>query len=95
MSGRGVGHDGKQWQELSDTRLLAGQSAAIEMPWDGYERVRVWLEVVPDDFYETEVYPGLLASLAADSEPGRLIAKAHADAAASRFRLFETDLRRP
>jgi hypothetical protein len=92
---RRVRHDGQQWQELSDTRLLPGQSAAIEMPWNGYERVRVWLEVVPDDFYETEVYPGLLASLAADSEPGWLIAKARADAAASRFRLFETDLRRP
>jgi len=86
--------DGGWWHELADTRLLPGQSAAIELPWNGNDRVRVWLEVMPDDFYESEVYPGKLARLA-DGESMRLIAKARADAAASRFRLFETELQRP
>ncbi len=92
---RRVRWDGERWHELADTRLLPGQSAAIELPWKGNERVRVWLEVIPDDFYESEVYPGQLARLAPDGEPMRLIAKARADAAASRFRLFETELQRP
>jgi hypothetical protein len=88
--------DGDQWHELSDTRLLPGQSAAIELPWNGYDRVRVWLEVLPDDHYESEVYPDHLARLAPDDgESMRLIAKARADAAVSRFRLFETELQRP
>jgi hypothetical protein len=92
---RHVRYDGERWHELADTRLLPGQSAAIELPWNGNERVRVWLEVIPDDFYESEVYPGLLARLVPDGEPTRLITKARADAAASRFRLFETELQRP
>jgi cytochrome c554/c'-like protein len=92
---RRVRHDGQQWQELADTRLLPGQSAAIEMPWNGSDRVRIWLEVIPDDFYATEVYPGLLARLTPDSAPAQLIATARDAAAASRFRLFETELRRP
>jgi hypothetical protein len=65
------------------------------LPWNGNDRMRVWLEVMPDDFYESEVYPGKLARLAPDGESMRLIAKARADATASRFRLFETELHRP
>ena len=53
------------------------------------------LEVIPDYFYELEVYPGLLSQLAPDGELTRLITKARADAVASRFRLFETELQRP
>jgi hypothetical protein len=88
--------DGDQWHELADTRLLPGQSAAIELPWDGNDRVRVWLEIRPDDHYESEVYPNHLARLGPHGgESMRLIAKARADAAASRFRLFETELHRP
>jgi len=91
---RHVHHDGEGWHELTDTRLLPGESAAVELPWNGNARVRVWLEVIPDDFY-LELYPGLLALIAPDGEPARLIAKARAEAAASRFRLFETELQRP
>ena len=61
----------------------------------GSDRIRAWLDVFPDDYYDKEVYPGLLNSLSAGGEPARLIAQAKADAVASRFRLFETELRRP
>jgi len=87
------GNDG--WTEISDTRLMPLETAAIELPWNGSDRIRVWLEVVPDDYYATAVYPDLLQTLPKDQEPSRLIAKAAADAAASKFSLFEFELRRP
>jgi hypothetical protein len=83
------------WHELSDTRLLPGQSAAVELAWNGSDRIRAWLEVIPDDFYQHEFYPALIAVLAADSAAQKLIRNANADASASSFRLFETELRRP
>jgi hypothetical protein len=92
---RRVRYDGNQWIELSDTRLLPGQSTAIEVAWDGSDRIRVWLEVVPDKFYATEVFPGFLQSLQPDSDAARLTAEAQAIALGSRFRLFETEMRRP
>lgn len=93
--GRSVRHDGTQWIEVSDTRLLPQQSAVLEMPWSDADRIRVWLEVAPDHFYEAETFRLLLEQLAPDSEAGRLIAQAKAAAAASGFRLFESELRRP
>lgn len=92
---RRVRYASDRWIELSDTRLLPGQSAVLEIPWSGSDRARAWLEVFPDDYYEHEVYPGLLDSLPRGSEAAKLIAEAKAEAAKSSFRLFETDLRRP
>ena len=92
---RRVSYENEQWVEISDTRLLPEQTAAIEMPWTGSERARVWLEVDPDDYYETQVYRELLQTLPHGGEAARLIAQAKSDAAKSRFRLFETELRRP
>ena len=84
-----------RWVELADSRLLPGQSATIELSWNGSDRVRVWLDVVPDDFYEREVFPSLIEALPAQSDAQRLITKAAADAAVSHYRLFETELKRP
>jgi hypothetical protein len=92
---RKVRYNGNQWIELSDTRLLPGQSAAIEVPWDESDRIRVWLEIVPDEFYATELFPGLLQSLPPNSDAAGLIAEAQAVAVSNRFRLFETEMRRP
>ena len=92
---RHVRYEGDQWIELSDTRLLPGQSATVELDWDGSDRIRAWLEVAPDEFYATEVYPSLLQSLPASGDATRLIAQARADAVSSGFRLFETEVRRP
>jgi hypothetical protein len=82
------------WVELSDTRLFPGQSAVIEFAWNGNDHVEAWIEVFPDYFYEDEVFPGLLKVLPPNGDARQLISKA-ADAAASHFRLFDTDLRRP
>ncbi len=92
---RRVGHDGNQWVEHADTRLLPGQSASLFLAWPDTARVRMWLEVDPDDFYAHEVYEPLRAQLPAQTEAAQLIAQADANAAANRYRLFETDLRRP
>jgi hypothetical protein len=84
-----------RWIELSDSRLLPGETTAIEAPWQGSERIRVWLEVRPDDVYRNDIYPALLNALPANGEARELIVKALADAGTSRFRLFETELREP
>jgi hypothetical protein len=92
---RDVRYQDDHWVELSDTRLLPGQTAAIELDWDGSDRIWAWLEVIPDDFYTREVFPGQLDGFPLGSAARALILKASADAAASAFRLFETELRKP
>ncbi len=92
---RRVRQEGDRWVELSDTRLLPGQSFSIEVPWDGSNRIRAWLEVIPDEFYATEVFPGLLQYLQANGDAARLVALAQDVAVSSRFSLFETEMRRP
>jgi len=74
---------------------MPSQSAAIELPWNGHDRARVWLEVIPDYAYATEVYPTLLKDAPLDRPATALIAKAAAIAAAGPYRLFETELHRP
>ncbi|RMD63792.1 MAG: hypothetical protein D6826_04070 [Alphaproteobacteria bacterium] len=92
---RTVGVRGGRWVEFSDTRLLPGETASLTLPWQGAERIRMWLDVYPDDYYDEQVYDALLAQLPAQGAPARLIAAADARARASRYRLFETELTRP
>lgn len=86
---------GGDWVERSDTRLLPGQFATLEMTWPKSGRVKFWLEVSPDDFYHQHVYGNLLRELAGDSVSAKLIAEADRIAQASQFRLFETVIQRP
>lgn len=83
------------WAERFDSRLLPGQSATVEMPWPASGRVRVWMEIHPDDFYDNDVYDALLRDYPRNSPQARLIAQADAQAARNRYRLFEQELRRP
>jgi hypothetical protein len=92
---RAVRYANNVWTEISDTRLLPSQTAAIELPWNGADRIRVWLEVIPDHYYATQVFPALLQDAPLDRPASALIAKAAVTAAASPYRLFETELRRP
>jgi hypothetical protein len=92
---REVRYRENRWVELSDTRLLPGQTAAVELGWDGSTRIRTWLEVIPDYYYGHDVFPEQLASLPPGGDAQRLIMKASADAAASSFRLFESELQKP
>ena len=92
---RRVSYDGARWSEASDTRLLPGQTASLELPWNGSLRIRAWLDVFPDDYYENAVYRELMETLPRGSEALHLIALAKSQAAASRFRLFETELPHP
>jgi hypothetical protein len=84
-----------RWVEHSDSRLLPGKTAVLELPWGESRRIRLWLEVAPDDFYDHQVYDGLLKGMAPASEAARLIRRADAHARASVYRLFETELTRP
>ncbi|CAA7620141.1 multiheme c-type cytochrome [Magnetospirillum sp. SS-4] len=84
-----------EWVERFDTRLSPGETAVLDMPWPAGGRVRFWLEVHPDDFYDHDVYDGLLAGLPGKSPAARLIAEADAQAGRNRFRLFETLVSRP
>jgi hypothetical protein len=92
---RDVHSDNNRWIEVSDSRLLPGQSAVIELPWNASERIQVWLQVIPDNFYETEIYPDRLARASAGSAGAQLIMQAEAAAVKRSFRIFETELRRP
>jgi hypothetical protein len=83
------------WIERADTRLLPGQAATLEMPWPSSGAVRLWLEVHPDDFYDHQVYDGLMDDLPKNSAAAQLIAEADRHAQANRYRLFETTLRQP
>lgn len=93
--GRDVRYVDDEWKEYSDTRLMPSETASLEFLWDGFDRVRVWLEVVPDAYYATEVFPVLLKSGQQSDGSHRLIAQAAAAAGFSRFELFKTELRRP
>ena len=90
-----VAYSGGRWIESSDTRLLPNQSATLSVPWKGYDRVRFWLEVHPDDYYDRRIYDSLLASFDQAGPATTLIAEADALAAKSSFRLFEMELTPP
>ena len=92
---RRVEFAGGDWVERFDTRLMPEQSATLKMPWPPSGRVRVWLEVHPDDFYDHDVYDSLLSDLPKGSPAAALITEADRRAQAARFRLFETELARP
>ena len=93
--GRDVRYVNDEWKEFSDTRLMPSETASLEFLWNGYDRVRVWLEVLPDSYYALEVFPGLLANGQQNQPSHRLISQAAAAAASSHFELFQTELRRP
>jgi hypothetical protein len=84
-----------EWVERFDTRLMPGQTATLDIEWQGSDRVRVWLDVHPDDYYDHYVYDVLLDQQIATGAAARLISEADRLAQASRFRLFETELERP
>jgi hypothetical protein len=93
--GRDVRYVNDEWKEFSDTRLMPSETASLEFLWNGYDRVRVWLEVLPDAYYAAEVFPPLLADGQQNQPSHRLISQAAAAAASSHFELFRTELRRP
>ncbi len=92
---RVVSYAGGQWIESSDTRLLPGQEVNLFLPWQSADRVRMWLEVYPDDFYDHQVYDQLLDRSPAGEPWVQLIAEADTRAGTSSYRLFETELMRP
>lgn len=95
MIRRVVEYAGGRWVERSDSRLLPSKTATLFIPWQGSDRVRLWLEVHPDDYYDHQVYDQLLAQLPTGGEAARLIAGADARAKADRYRLFESERQRP
>jgi hypothetical protein len=92
---RDVGYAGGRWLEYSDTRLLPGETASLELGWGKSNRIKMWLEVYPDDFYEHEVYADLVESFADGSPEKALIEQAIVKAQASDFTLFKTILHKP
>ncbi len=92
---RVVGFSGGRWVEYADTRLFPEDTASLELPWQGSDRIRMWLAIHPDDYYDHQVYDQLLGRLPAEGAAARLISRADSRAGASRYRLFETELKRP
>lgn len=92
---RSVVHRGGRWVEEFDTRMLPGETVALALPWRGHARARLWLEVMPDDYYDNQVYDALLSAMAPGAAAAPLINRADRAARASRFRLFVTEIDRP
>lgn len=92
---RVVAFTDRGWVERSDTRLLPEQAATLTLPWQGYAKAKLWLEVSPDDFYDAQVYDALLTKLASDSAAAMLLARADRAAQAGNYRLFVTEVDRP
>ncbi len=90
-----VSSTARGWIELADSRLLPGEEASLFLPWQGYAKARLWLEVAPDDYYDNQIYDVLLANLAPDSPSATLIARADRIAQASSYRLFVTEVEKP
>ena len=84
-----------QWEELKDTRLMPGETATLTFAWPPSGRVRMWLEVDPDDDYADSFYDEVLAMLPEGSPEAALIHQAVAWGRGNRYRLFETDVERP
>ena len=92
---RDVGYAGGRWLEYSDTRLLPGEAASLELDWGDSRRIRMWLDILPDDYYEHEVYGDLVAGYAAGSPEKALIEEAIIKARANNFILFDTIIKKP
>jgi len=92
---RVVDYRDQAWVEISDTRLKPGETATLALAWGHHAKARVWLDVVPDDYYHERLYPALLAELDGAGPAARQVALADAAAAASAYRLFETEIDRP
>ncbi|RAU23904.1 hypothetical protein CU669_02195 [Paramagnetospirillum kuznetsovii] len=92
---RRVEFDGSDWHEISDTRLLPGQSAAVEINWRDATRAKVWLEVQPDDFYHSVTYAQLRRDLPKAGAAARLIAEADSRTRSTIYTLFAAEIARP
>lgn len=92
---RRVDYDGNEWREISDTRLLPGQTATVEVAWKDSRRARVWLEVRPDEFYHAVTYAQLRRDLPKGGPAARLIAEADSRTRDSVYTLFVTEIERP
>ena len=92
---RDVGYAGGRWLEYSDTRLLPNESASLELDWGNSNRIRMWLDVYPDDYYEHEVYGDLVTEYAAGSPEKALIEEAIIMARANNFILFDIIIEKP
>lgn len=92
---RSVAYRGGRWVEDFDTRMLPGETVALALPWRGHARARLWLEVMPDDYYDNQVYDALLSAMAPGAAAAPLINRADRAARASRYRLFVTEIDRP
>lgn len=92
---RDVGYAGGRWLEYSDTRLMPKEAASLDLDWKDSHRIRMWLEIRPDDYYENEVYGDLVAGYADGSPEKALIEKAITLAKANEFTLFDVIIEKP
>lgn len=92
---RDVGYAGGRWLEYSDTRLLPGDVASLDLDWQDSTRIRMWLDIRPDDYYVQEVYGDLVRDYADNSPEKGLIEHAITQAQANNFILYDRIVKRP
>lgn len=87
-----VRFEGGEWREHFDTRIPPGGKFQYTFSWPGLvsaRRIRAWIEVHPDHFYQAHFYPSYLQSRKISSRGRRLIEQALADSSRSRYLLLE------
>lgn len=84
--------EGGEWKEQFDTRIPAGEKSKESFRWSRpaqAKKIRAWVEVYPDHFYQVHFYPAYLEDEKLSPEGRKLIEKALKDSRNSSYILFE------
>lgn len=84
--------EGGAWKEYFDTRIPPGENFQAIFRWNGSsvaKKIRAWVEVHPDHFYQVHFYPAYLKGEDLSPEGRRLIEKALKESGRSSYTLFE------
>lgn len=84
--------EGGEWKEYFDTRIPPGENFQAIFRWNGSsaaKKIRAWVEVHPDHFYNVHFYPAYLKGEDLSPEGRRLIEKALQESGRSSYIVFE------
>ncbi len=90
--GRDVRSDTGQWKEYFDTRVSPGESFRHTFKWTRplqAQKVRAWVEVHPDYFYNVHFYPSYLNGGSLSPEGRKLVEKALSESGRTSYILFD------
>lgn len=90
--GRDARFEGGEWKEYFDTRISPGEKSEENFRWSRpavAKKIRAWVEVYPDHFYNLYFYPPYLKDKHISPEGRKLIQKAWKESGSTSYVLFE------